>query len=126
MPDPVVRFELPAENIERAQAFYSKSFGWTVNSIPGMGYTLLSTTATDEAGMPRTPGNINGGMLRRQTFFQSPILTIRVDDMDKALAAVATHGGKVVRDKQPVPGVGFAAYFQDPEGNIMGLVQSAR
>ncbi len=125
MPDPVVHFELPAENIDRARAFYNKSFGWKVNAIPGMGYTIFHTTATDARGMVGTPGNINGGMMERQAFIQHPVITISVADMDKALKAVQKNGGKVVRGKEPVPGVGFTAYFMDPEGNTMGLVQPA-
>lgn len=126
MPDPVVHFELPAENVARAQQFYHKSFGWDVHSIPGMGYALLHTTKTDAQGMIATPGNINGGMLQRQAFFQSPILTIKVADLDQAVKALVANGGQVIRGKQPVEGVGFAAYFKDPEGNVMGLVESAR
>jgi len=126
MSDPVVHFELPADNVERAQRFYNQAFGWKVNALPGMGYTLFHTTATDAQGMVGTPGNINGGMLKRQAFFQHPILTIQVADLEKSLQQVEAGGGKVVRGKQPVQGVGFAAYVQDPEGNVIGLIQPAR
>lgn len=126
MSDPVVHFELPADNVERAQRFYAETFGWKVNSIPGMGYSLLHTTKTDDKGMVQTPGNINGGMLARQSYYQTPVLTIQVADIAKAIQAVEKGGGKIVRGSEPVPGVGHAAYFQDPEGNTMGLIQPTR
>ncbi|MES2155144.1 MAG: VOC family protein [bacterium] len=126
MADPVVHFELPADNVERAQRFYSKAFGWKVNSVPGMAYTLFHTTPTDAQGMVGTPGNINGGMMQRQAFVQAPIVTIQVADIGKSLREVEANGGKVVRGKESVPGVGFTAYFRDPEGNTLGLVQSTR
>lgn len=52
----VVHFELPADDVQRAQAFYRDAFGWAVNAMPGMGYTLLGTAPTDENGMPTEPG----------------------------------------------------------------------
>lgn len=125
-PDPVVHFEIPADDVPRAQTFYHKALGWTINSIPGMGYTLLHTTPTDADGMVSTPGNINGGMLRRQAHHQHPVLVAQVPDIDASLKAIVAGGGAVVRGKEPVPGVGFAAYFKDPEGNVLGLIQPAR
>ena len=55
----LVHFELPADDVERAQTFYREAFGWQVNSMPGMGYALLTTTPTDEQGRPAAPGGIN-------------------------------------------------------------------
>ena len=66
MTSSVVHFELPADDVERAKKFYEQAFGWTMRSMPGMGYTLVGTTATDEQGMPVAAGAINGGMLARQ------------------------------------------------------------
>ena len=48
MSDPIVHFELPADDLDRAQRFYREGFGWTLNAMPGMGYVLVSTTPTDE------------------------------------------------------------------------------
>jgi predicted enzyme related to lactoylglutathione lyase len=36
--DKVVHFELPADNLERAQHFYRNAFDWSINTVPGMGY----------------------------------------------------------------------------------------
>jgi predicted enzyme related to lactoylglutathione lyase len=38
---------------------------------------------------------------------------------------IESLGGKQVRGKQPVGAIGFAAYFTDTEGSIVGLWQSA-
>ena len=126
MADPVVHFEIPADDVERARTFYHKAFGWKVNAIPGMGYTIFHTTATDPNGMVQTPGNINGGMMARQDPIKSIVITVQVADMEKALKAVQAAGGKVVRGKEPVQGIGFAAYVKDPEGNTVGLIEPTR
>lgn len=52
----VVHFEIPADNVERAEAFYKNAFGWQMNSVPGMSYTLVGTIPTDDRGMPTEPG----------------------------------------------------------------------
>jgi predicted enzyme related to lactoylglutathione lyase len=125
MSDAVVHFELPADDLERAQAFYREAFGWTLNSMPGMGYVLASTTPTDEHGTPRQPGAINGGMLRRQEPVTAPVVTIQVDSIDRALQRIGQLGGSVASGKQAVGNMGFAAYFRDTEGNVVGLWENA-
>jgi len=55
----------------------------------------------------------------------TPVITLQVDDIDAALVAVEKHGGKSLGDKMAVGDMGFAAYFNDSEGNLMGLWQNA-
>ena len=121
----VVHFEIPADDPERAQAFYREAFGWQIDSMPEFQYAMVRTTATDERGMPTEPGAINGGMLRRQDPVTSPVITIAVDDIDGSLAQIEKLGGKTVQARQAVGEMGFAAYFTDPDGNLMGLWQNA-
>jgi hypothetical protein len=49
---------------------------------------------------------------------------IRVDDIDAALIKIEQLGGKTVQKKMPVGDTGFAAYFKDTEGNVIGLFQN--
>jgi predicted enzyme related to lactoylglutathione lyase len=83
--DKVVHFELPADNLERAQNFYRSAFDWSINTVPGMGYTLLQTTLSGKDGRPTEPGAINGGMLARQAPIKNPVLTIQVASIDDSL-----------------------------------------
>jgi predicted enzyme related to lactoylglutathione lyase len=122
----VVHFEIPADDVNRAQEFYQSAFGWNLNPIPEVNYTMVGTTPTNEQGMPTDPGAINGGMLKREPPVTSPVITIDVEDIDKALEKIGTLGGSTVQPKQSVMDMGFAAYFKDSEGNLMGLWQSAR
>ena len=48
-----------------------------------------------------------------------------VDDIDATLIAIEKHGGSAVGEKMAVGDMGFAAYFNDSEGNLMGLWQNA-
>ena len=122
--DSVVHFEIPADNPKRAQKFYSTVFGWNINSMPDMGYALLGTTEVDKNQMPTKPGAINGGMLKRQAPVKSVVITINVASIDDAAKKIVKQGGKVVRKKSKVGDMGYAAYFKDTEGNVMGLWQN--
>jgi len=121
----VVHFELPADDMERARSFYAEAFGWTLNPMPEFNYALVVTTAVGPDGAPTDPGAINGGMAPRGTPISSTLITIEVDDIDAALGTVEKLGGKRLREKTPVGGMGFTAYFTDPEGNVVGLWQNA-
>ncbi|MFD0748151.1 VOC family protein [Phytohabitans flavus] len=63
----VVHFEMPADDMERAQTFYREAFGWQLTPMPDMAYTMVVTTPTDEQGMPTESGAINGGLTARQS-----------------------------------------------------------
>lgn len=120
----VVHFEIPHDDAERARSFYRQAFGWDVQSMPDMGYTIVATGPAGDQG-PSEPGYINGGMLQRSELSRAPVLTIAVEDIDAALATVESHGGTTVRGRLPVGEMGFAAYFTDTEGNVMGLWENA-
>jgi uncharacterized protein len=121
----VVHFEIPADDVDRAQEFYAKAFGWTMSTIPEAGYTLVTTSETDEQGRPSEPGAINGGMMKRAAPVMHPVVTLEVDDIDAALASVERLGGSTVLPRQPVMDMGFSAYFSDSEGNTVGLWENA-
>jgi predicted enzyme related to lactoylglutathione lyase len=120
--DKIVHFEIPADDIARAKDFYSSSFGWQLDDMPGgMDYTIVRTVDVDEQQLPKEPGAINGGMMKRSSDTPSPVITINVDSIDDSLKKVEAGGGSVVRPRQAIPGMGAFAYFKDTEGNVMGL-----
>ena len=121
----VVHFEIPADDVDRASEFYRSAFGWSLSAMPEMGYTIVATTPTDEQGTPTESGAINGGMMAREAPITTPVIVIDVDDIDKALETIGSLGGSTVVPRQPVMDMGFAAYFKDSEGNLMGLWQTA-
>ncbi len=126
MPNRVVHFEIPADNVERAKTFYQKAFGWQISQYPGMQYHMVGTTPSDQNGMPTEPGAINGGMPKRQDPVKNTVITVDVPDIDSSLKSLEKLGGKVVRKKEAVGKMGFTAYFKDTEGNVVGLWQSAQ
>jgi predicted enzyme related to lactoylglutathione lyase len=121
----VVHFEVPFDDADRARDFYKEVFDWQIQPMPEMNYTIVSTGPTSDQGVPSEPGFIGGGMMQRQAPVNSPVITIAVDDIDATITAVEKHGGAAVGEKMAVGEMGFAAYFSDSEGNLMGLWQNA-
>ena len=74
--DKVVHFEIPYDDRERASDFYASVFGWEVNHMPEMQYTIAMTTPVDEQQQqPTEPGAINGGLMERSERTPNPVIT---------------------------------------------------
>jgi predicted enzyme related to lactoylglutathione lyase len=114
----VVHFDIHADDVPRASAFYSKVFGWKINKWEDSGpmeYWIISTGPDEQPG-------INGGLSKRQGP-QGVINTIDVSSVDEYAGLVTKHGGKVVMPKMPIPTVGYFALCADTEGNQFGIMQ---
>jgi len=82
-----------------------------------MDYWLITTGKEGEPG-------IDGGLGRRTELGAKTVNTIDVSSVDEFVKRVVENGGTVVVAKHAVPGVGWLAYFKDPEGNVFGMMQS--
>ena len=87
--NPVVHFEMPAEDRKRMRQFYESTFGWKTEQLgPEMGdYVVVTTSETDESRRPKTPGTINGGFYPKKTDWpaQYPSVVIAVDDIQASM-----------------------------------------
>ena len=130
--NPVVHFEMPAEDRKRMSDFYARAFGWQTNQLgPEMGnYVVVMTTESDQNG-PKKPGVINGGFFAKTKDNQHPSVVIAVDDIKEAMKKVKEAGGKVLGgshapgEPDDIPGVGLYVSFVDTEGNRVSLLQPA-
>lgn len=107
-------FEIPVDDADRAEAFYSRVFGWTFQRFEG---------APDYYGMANTgeenPG-INGALYKRGEN-SGTVLTMSVDSIEDAIATAEANGATVVLGKTPIPGMGYFANLKDTEGNTIGI-----
>jgi uncharacterized protein len=127
--NPVVHFEIPAEDRKRIANFYTKVFGWKIQQLgEDMGnYVLATTTDSDENG-PKKPGAINGGFFQKTDDkpAQYPSVVIAVEDIKEHMMNVEKSGGKVLGEPMDIPGVGLYVSFFDTEGNRVGIIQPTR
>ncbi len=112
----IVHFEITADDVERARKFY-EIFGWEITSsgMPGVDYWLAHT---GEGAM-----GINGAIMPRAYNPQPVINWVGVEDLDAMIDNVRAAGGKVIGEKQAVPGIGDTIYASDTEGNTFGMIQ---
>lgn len=127
--NPVIHFEMPAEDKKRMVEFYTKVFGWKTQFLgPDMGeYVVVSTTETDENGRPKNPGAINGGFYQKtdDPNTHHPSVVIAVDDINEAIQNIEKAGGTVFTGPTEIPGIGLYASFKDTEGNRVSVLQPA-
>ena len=123
--DKVQHFEIPADDMVRAKKFYASVFRWKIQDVPGMEYAMADSVETDQNRQPI--GGTNGGILKRNSeFANATSITITVEDVDKTIQDVIKAGGRLVREKKKFGNIGYVAYVNDTEGNIVGIRQSLR
>jgi predicted enzyme related to lactoylglutathione lyase len=127
--NPVIHFEMPAEDKKRMASFYTRAFGWQTRQMgPEMGeYVVVTTIESDEKG-PKKPGAINGGFFQKTDDkpSQYPSVVIRVDDIKEHMKKVQEAGGKVLGEPVEIPTVGWYVSFLDTEGNRVSMLQPPR
>ena len=122
--DSVIHFEIPFDQMERAQEFYQAVFDWQIHKIPEMEYYWAVTSESDpKTWMPSKPGAINGALHPRPHPGAKPTIVVNVESMDAALKKVEESGGRVLKPKTQIGEHGFYALISDTEGNTVGLWQ---
>jgi predicted enzyme related to lactoylglutathione lyase len=106
----IVHFEIPADDIQRAKAFYSNLFGWKIEDYQGMDYAMI-----DVMGAP------GGGLMKRMHPEQQITNYIGVPSVDEYAAKVEKLGGKIIVPKKAVPGMGYFIICMDTENNAFGI-----
>jgi predicted enzyme related to lactoylglutathione lyase len=117
MSNRVVHFEIPCDDPQKTIQFFKTVFGWKFEKFGNEEYWTVIT------GDEHSPG-INGGLMKKRDPAQPVANSIDVKDLEKAAIEIEKAGGTIVVPKMPIPGVGYLAYFKDPDGNIHGLYQN--
>jgi hypothetical protein len=98
------------------RAFYETVFGWRFHEIPNAGYWLV-----------QAPGRPHGGLLKRPppgAFAPPPTLNyILVASVDEAAKRIVEAGGRILKPRYEVPGMGAFAVFEAPGGVVHNVVE---
>jgi len=125
--NPVVHFEMPAEDRKRMADFYSTVFGWEVQLLgEEMGnYALATTAKVDENGHTKIPFAINGGFYPKKNdgSDQHPSIVMAVENITESIQQINDAGGKVIGEPVEIPGIGLYVSFFDTEGNKCSVLQ---
>ncbi len=115
----VVWFDIPVTDMSRAVDFYQAVTGQELMRLAVAGSKETAIFAQDEDG--------SGGCLfmapeDTPSHFKSRVYFDAGSDLDAWLERVMGAGGQVLVPKTPVQGNrGYYAYFEDSEGNRVGL-----
>lgn len=110
---PVVHWEIQSMDPARLHSFYTNVFGWKIDTNNPMGYGMVQSGGG---------GGIGGGIGGTQMPSPKVVVYASVPSIDDVLSLVSQHGGKTVMPRQDIGPVVMALY-EDPEGNLMGLVE---
>lgn len=123
MGQPVVHFEIVGTDGPALHRYYSQLFGWEINADNPMNYGIVErTTAQTDDGIGIGGGVAGGpeGYGGHVTFY------VKADDIEASLAKAESLGGtRVFGPEEVMPGL-VLGQFTDPEGRLIGLVNSAR
>jgi hypothetical protein len=112
MGKPVVHFEVVGKDGKKLQQFYRDLFDWKMNTDNPVNY-----------GMVDSGGNgINGGVGESEDGHGHVTWYVQVEDVDECLQKVESLGGKVMMPRSEL-GMVTIGLFNDPEGNMIGLVE---
>lgn len=110
----ITHIDIPADDLGRAQGFYSGVFGWQISEYPGYeGYPMW-----------QAPNKVSGGgITKRDPGLTVPRSYVEVDSIDDVLERITANGGTVVTPKSPISDTSWYAVFADTEGNQLGLYE---
>lgn len=119
--NPVIYFEIPVNDLERAERFYKKVFGFSFERENIDGYEM-SFFPFDEK-----QGGASGALVKGDVYkptLNGAILYFKTDNIEETLQKVVAQNGKILYPKTMNEKHGFIlAEFQDSEGNRIAVQQ---
>ena len=120
--NPVGWFEIPTTDMNRAKKFYEAVF--EVELTPATVENVeMAWFPSDEDGI-----GASGTLIKTEALTPSHdgiLIYFTAPDIDGTLARVNANGGKTLTPKTSIGEHGFYAYFEDSEGNRLGLHSTA-
>jgi predicted enzyme related to lactoylglutathione lyase len=115
MANPFVHIELETKHLDESRKFYTAMFGWKLEEIPGMDYTIINA------------GEGTGGRMMKKPDPGIPDMWlpyILVDDVAASTKKARALGATIAKDVTEVPGMGWFSVMIDPTGAAFGPSQA--
>jgi predicted enzyme related to lactoylglutathione lyase len=109
---PVVHFEIGCRDKKKTQQFYSSLFDWSITE-QGPASVIATEAQTGITGHITSLGHEPNNYT---------IFYVEVDDAAACLKKAESLGGKKLVGPVAIPSGKFA-WFSDPEGNMIGLLE---
>lgn len=116
--NPVGWFEIYVQDMDRAKAFYEKTFDVSLQRLETSGVELWAfPMVQDGAGCAGALVKMEG----KDSGIGGTIIYFPVEECGHAAAGAVKHGGRIQNEKKPIGEHGFIAHVLDTEGNLIGL-----
>lgn len=116
MKNPVVWWEINAKDGEALSAFYRRVFEWEMPKDESTGIWELNAE--------KRPGTIGGGIFTGKGALPTHrCIYVQVLDIDEVCARAREAGREILQGPFALSGVGRLAFFTDPEGHMLGLIE---
>ncbi len=115
MANPFVHVELLTNDLARAKEFYKRLFGWKLEDVPGMDYTMINV------------GEGTGGGMMKNPMPEGPshwLAYVQVDDAVAATEKAKSMGAAICKEVTEIPGYGWFSVIMDPTGAALALWQA--
>lgn len=109
--------ELATRDTAAASAFYAAVFGWEVEHITEMHYTIFKQGDDQVAGMMAIDENFPADM---PPYWAVYFFT---DDIDGTVGSAGSLGASVMMPPTPIEGIGRFAVLADPQGAVFSLLE---
>jgi predicted enzyme related to lactoylglutathione lyase len=120
MGQPVVHFEVIGKDGDKIRQFYGELFEWKIDANNPMGYGLV------EAAQGSVGPGIAGGIGQGPDGYEGHVtFYVEVPDVEVALQKAEALGGTRVMGPETIMESITLGQFKDPEGQVIGLTQSA-
>jgi len=119
--NPVIYFEIPVNDLQRAEKFYSAIFDFTFEK------EIMDNYEMSFFPFEETKSGITGALVKGDVYKPTQngvILYFKTEDIENTLKKVQEYAGRVLYPKTLNEKYGFAvAEFEDSEGNRIALHQ---
>jgi predicted enzyme related to lactoylglutathione lyase len=118
--NPVVYFEIPVTNMDRAVKFHKNVFKFSFKKeIIDQNEMALFPFSDNKYGIS---GALAKGEIYKPTK-NGVLIYFKTENINQTLKLAVDNGGQVLYPKTLNDGVGYVAEFEDSEGNRIGLFQ---
>lgn len=118
--NPVVYFEIPVIDIDRATKFYSTVFNFKFDT------TIIDNNEMALFPFTQEDSGISGALAMGEIYKPTKdgvLIYFNTDNIDETLRLANANGGQILYPKTD-NGIGHVAEFEDTEGNRIALYQS--
>ena len=121
--NPVVFFEIPVTDLERAINFYSAVFQFQFEK------DIIDSNEMALFPFTETLSGISGALAKGEIYKptkEGVLIYFKTNDIDETLKLAVQNGGQILYPKTSNGELGFVAEFEDSEGNRIALHQSVQ